>query len=107
MFYLNMAIYIYSNNNIDKIMFGFQTFGRRMMQVAAKNFSVTNKYSFSQSLTWSNMYFQFISKVNKLIVSSNNSSTKFSIDEYNESPIINLKMQLISLIRTQFKYYAI
>ena len=53
MFYLNMAIYIVY---LYKVMFGFQMFGRRMMQAAAKNYSMTNKYSFTQSLTWSNMY---------------------------------------------------
>jgi hypothetical protein len=37
-------------------MFGFQTFGKRMMQVAAKTIPKGNKYSFSQSLSWSNMY---------------------------------------------------
>ena len=37
-------------------MFGFQTFGRRMMQVATKSIPITNKYSFSRSLSWSNMY---------------------------------------------------
>lgn len=58
MFYLNMAIYLYCIIYI-KIMFGFPAFGRRMMQVAAKSYSIGNKYSFSQSLTWSNMYCSF------------------------------------------------
>ena len=54
-------------------MFGFPAFGRRMMQVAAKSYSIGNKYSFSQSLTWSNMYSSFNFQVIKFIVGENNS----------------------------------
>jgi hypothetical protein len=39
-------------------MFGFQNFGKQMMRMTAKNYSLnTSKYSFSNALTWANMYF--------------------------------------------------
>lgn len=37
-------------------MFGFHMMGRRMMQMTSRTFLIGNKYSFSQNLTWSNMY---------------------------------------------------
>jgi hypothetical protein len=36
-------------------MFGFQGFGRRMMQMGMRNLTVKNNYSQSRAMAWSNM----------------------------------------------------
>ena len=36
-------------------MFGFQAFGKRVMQMGIKNLSMKNSYSHSRAMTWSNM----------------------------------------------------
>lgn len=39
-----------------KEMFGFQTFGKHMMQMSSKCLQASQKYNYSRSLAWSNMY---------------------------------------------------
>jgi len=36
-------------------MFGFQTFGKRIINVATKGYSMHTKYTFSNTLAWTNM----------------------------------------------------
>lgn len=36
-------------------MFGFQTFGKRIINVATKGYNMQSKYCFSNTLAWANM----------------------------------------------------
>jgi hypothetical protein len=36
-------------------MFGFQTFGKRFINVATKSYNMQTKYNFSNTLAWSNL----------------------------------------------------